>query len=440
MYRVFMSYSHQDAGRVERIRKRLAEEDLEVLIDHEQITAGEPLTPRLRELISQSHVVLLFLTQWSESSDFVKLEFECARSQGVHVIPVVLGDLRRWPWWAEKVGHTAYVSGEYLVEGLLNEIARRVVRTVTRAHVISFFNMKGGVGKTTLAAQFAARIARGSASRRAHSVLMIDLDPQQSLTELFVGPTTIDKRAATNATVVGLCEPMLVGKPRRSDFDPLMQGPTETPAVFDALPVRLGGAEGGLFDVVVGDFAAVRYFDEFGVSRHHVVHNFEAGLRRFRSHYDFIVIDCNPSVSPLTHCALRSDHLFVPITPDNFGRRGFVFVDKFLERHLSDVPRPHISAMFNKVHKRQVPRGQAALMRRIREGDDDFAPGASLMAPTLMTTEVPHDRRLVPTILSTLDDANRTASKFLEQTSGADSVLEPFVDEFYARIVHGNPT
>ena len=50
-------------------------------------------------------------------------------------------------------------------------------------HVISVINYKGGVGKTTITANLAAELAW-----RGKDVLIIDLDPQASLTFSFIRP------------------------------------------------------------------------------------------------------------------------------------------------------------------------------------------------------------------------------------------------------------
>jgi chromosome partitioning protein len=50
-------------------------------------------------------------------------------------------------------------------------------------HVVSVINYKGGVGKTTVIANLAAELAH-----RGHNILLLDMDPQCSLTFSFFKP------------------------------------------------------------------------------------------------------------------------------------------------------------------------------------------------------------------------------------------------------------
>ena len=62
--------------------------------------------------------------------------------------------------------------------------------------VISVMNYKGGVGKTTLTSNISAELAY-----RGYKVLMIDLDPQSSLTFSFVTPDDWKSHLSENKTI-----------------------------------------------------------------------------------------------------------------------------------------------------------------------------------------------------------------------------------------------
>ncbi|KKK45993.1 hypothetical protein LCGC14_1737860 [marine sediment metagenome] len=61
--------------------------------------------------------------------------------------------------------------------------------------IISFINLKGGVGKTTCCANVAGELAREN-----RKVLVIDADPQANLSTLLMGPRRYEEKFPPNNT------------------------------------------------------------------------------------------------------------------------------------------------------------------------------------------------------------------------------------------------
>jgi chromosome partitioning protein len=68
--------------------------------------------------------------------------------------------------------------------------------------IVSVINYKGGVGKTALTANLAAELAW-----RGKRVLMLDLDPQTSLTFSFILPDVWEKNFSGTVTTTGTSSP-----------------------------------------------------------------------------------------------------------------------------------------------------------------------------------------------------------------------------------------
>jgi chromosome partitioning protein len=182
--------------------------------------------------------------------------------------------------------------------------------------VISMINDKGGVGKTTLTANLGAGLAA-----RGKSVLLIDLDPQASLTLSFFTQNEWLRDLLPDKTIKEWYDGVdtTAGKP-------LAQLITTPPRLMQILAPTGGnldliGAHRDLGDVDVG-LAARLMQDQ---SKFFAVHErLRVGLTEpeFAS-YDVVLIDCAPNFGMLARTAIAaSDLLVVPTRPDYLSTTG----------------------------------------------------------------------------------------------------------------------
>lgn len=144
------------------------------------------------------------------------------------------------------------------------------------SRVIALFNQSGGVGKTTLTMNLGYQLAQ-----RNHKVLLVDLDPQASLTT-FMGLDPV----ILNQTIY---DSIIHGQPISIHSD--IYGIDLAPA-----NINLSAAE---MELVVAEMREVRLKD---------------ALSPVEDHYDFILIDCPPSLGVLSYISLvAAGYLLVPI-------------------------------------------------------------------------------------------------------------------------------
>ena len=192
--------------------------------------------------------------------------------------------------------------------------------------VISIFNMKGGVGKTTVA----AHVMRVLYHHMKKKVLLVDLDAQFNLTQSVRTQGQYEETLSDGYTIMSCFEPLPSNdffKVRHSD-----QPPPKASKISVKLRAMRGQTKAKL-DLINGSFELVKYSM---IDDHRQLKSAASYFKRFiseaRKEYDLVVLDCNPSSSFVTKCALEvSPFVLSPVKPDKFSVWGARLVDQLFE-------------------------------------------------------------------------------------------------------------
>ncbi|MHA1249053.1 MAG: ParA family protein [Candidatus Helarchaeota archaeon] len=190
--------------------------------------------------------------------------------------------------------------------------------------VISFINLKGGVGKTTCCANIAGEFAREN-----RKVLVIDADPQANISTLLMGVEKyqekfdVDKFNETEIirqTIYQIFLDEIKGDDSKKLFDfnnAIIKSVVKSEVkgkIINPLPhLDLLPSTSHLMELEQQIVNYVR-------SRYAILNKY---ILKIKPNYDFILIDCPPNIYTTTHNSLyASDYYIIPVIPDFLSISG----------------------------------------------------------------------------------------------------------------------
>ena len=181
------------------------------------------------------------------------------------------------------------------------------------ARIIAIANQKGGVGKTTTAINLA-----GSLAEQGFRVLCVDMDPQANLTVgLGINLRTVERSMA---------DVLIDDQVTLEDIDI----PTQTPGI-DVAPstIDLSATENLLFSAI---------------GREHALREALGGWAT--DQYDYVLIDCPPTLGLLTINGLVATHgVIIPVQTQYYALKGFNALVNVIEQIRSKGLNPQLRVL-----------------------------------------------------------------------------------------------
>ena len=190
---------------------------------------------------------------------------------------------------------------------------------------VSFINMKGGVGKTTLS----MNVAHCLATRENFKVLVVDIDPQFNATQCFFsgdkyieylknkGKTILDlfqENVANISTVDGVTG---IKSFNYSDIKPvqILENLFMLPGNLNLYQIEISAGSGK-------ENRLKKYLDEINKIYH----------------FDFVIIDTPPTPSIwMVSALLASDYYIIPVKPDPLSYTGIELLQNIISRKKGDL-------------------------------------------------------------------------------------------------------
>jgi chromosome partitioning protein len=194
------------------------------------------------------------------------------------------------------------------------------------APVVAVLNMKGGVGKTTVAANVFRELYRRIPG--VCKTLLVDFDAQHNLTQQVLSRKKHEELEQQKRTLWHLFEP--TNPPNL--FEVSESKRTDVGAYADFVHELKRTTGGDQLLLLPGDFRiALLNLREKSESLEMPRKRFQDFVRKAREDCALVVLDCNPSSSFLTRSAIEAaTHLLVPVRPDRYSILGLDLLDQYM--------------------------------------------------------------------------------------------------------------
>jgi chromosome partitioning protein len=252
-----------------------------------------------------------------------------------------------------------------------------------RTHVISIINLKGGVAKTTSAVAIAEMLAQ---QHRKH-VLLIDLDPQTNATLALIPEEQWTELDQEGKTVAQLFEDRI-----KSEQPPKFK--IEQAIVKNVSTINNGIAR---LDLLASSIRLIDLQDKIpfiamaGNYKNNPLEILRVALLPVMERYDYIIIDCPPSLGTITKNGLRiSTGYIIPTIPDIVSTWGIYQIVDNIKSFGDDIGKeiPALGIVATKVQTNNL---YASTIRDLKNrqlgkfGDSS----ASLEQPRLFENTIP---------------------------------------------------
>lgn len=236
------------------------------------------------------------------------------------------------------------------------------------AKIVSFINLKGGVGKSTLALAIGEALAFLEPRDR---VLLVDIDLQSNLSYATTPIQIMNQMEQSKRTLYDMFAAAIAGRPWdvRVAINQQCSNIVGNTHLHNLVSTpQLGQLDEDMLRMLEQGMRMNVSFREI----------LKSHLDQLRGEYDYIFIDCPPSLSPLTSNAIvASDYFVVPIVPEELSLQGIVLIQSRIAALQTQYPYVQIDFLGSILNRVDIRRR----LDHLRLADDVATSSASTFQP-----------------------------------------------------------